>query len=167
VIGIGGLGHMALQFLNKWGCNVTAFTSSSAKAEEAKKLGAHSVINTHSKDELERAAGKFDFILSTVNVGLDWTAYLSALAPKGRLHLVGVVPEPVGLPTFLLIAAQRSAGGSPSGAPATVQTMLDFCARHQIRPVIEEFPMSRANEAMHHLESGKARYRIILRNDLA
>ena len=167
VIGIGGLGHMALQFLNKWGCNVTAFTSSSAKADEARKLGAHDVIDTHSKEELSGAGGKFDFILSTVNVGLDWAAYLSALAPKGRLHLVGVVPQPVGLPAFLLIAAQRSAGGSPSGAPATVQTMLDFCARHQIRPVIEEFPMSGANEAMHHLESGKARYRIVLRNDLA
>lgn len=166
VVGIGGLGHLALQFLNKWGCHVTAFTSSAAKADEAKKMGAHSVIDTHSKEELERAAGSFDFILSTVTAGLNWAGYLSALAPKGRLHTVGVVPEPLAVPPFLLIAAQRSVGGSPSGAPATVDTMLDFCARHQVRPVVEEFPMSQANEALHHLESGKARYRIVLRNDL-
>ncbi|GAC1445464.1 MAG: hypothetical protein NVSMB52_06630 [Chloroflexota bacterium] len=129
-------------------------------------MAAHSVIDTHSKEELERAAGSFDFILSTVTARLNWAGYLSALAPKGRLHTVGVVPEPLAVPPFLLIAAQRSVGGSPSGAPATVDTMLDFCARHQVRPVVEEFPMTQANEALHHLESGKARYRIVLRNDL-
>jgi alcohol/geraniol dehydrogenase (NADP+) len=166
VIGIGGLGHMALQFLNKWGCEVTAFTSSAAKAGEARKMGAHRVIDTHSAKELSSAAGSYDFILSTVNVPLDWNLYLAALAPKGRLHIVGVVPEPVPIPSFPLIAGQRSVGGTPSGAPATVNTMMEFCARHGIAPVTEEFPMSQANEAMEHLKAGKARYRIVLRNDL-
>jgi len=78
-----------------------------------------------------------------------------------------VVPEPLPIPAFPLIAGERSVGGSPSGAPATVAAMLDFCARHQIAPVTEEFPMSRANEALAHLEAGKARYRVVLRNDLA
>lgn len=166
VIGIGGLGHMALQFLNKWGCDVTAFTSTAGKAEEAKRMGAHRVIDTHSKEQLAKAAGSFDFILSTVNADLDWSAYLSALAPKGHLHIVGVPPAPVSLPAFPLIAGQRSVGGTPSGAPATVAAMLDFCARHQISPVTEEFPMSKANEALAHLEAGKARYRIVVKNDL-
>ena len=166
VIGIGGLGHMALRFLNKWGCDVTAFTSSASKADEAKQMGAHHVIDTHSKEALAKAAGSFDFILSTVNANLDWPAYLMALAPKGHLHVVGVVPDPLPVPAMLLLMAQRSVSGTPSGAPATVATMLDFCARHQISPITEEFPMSAANEAVAHLEAGKARYRIVLKNDL-
>ena len=80
--------------------------------------------------------------------------------------MVGVVPEPITVAAFSLIAAQRSIGGSPSGAPGTVATMLEFCARHGVSPVTEEFPMSRANEALAHLEAGKARYRIVLKNDL-
>jgi uncharacterized zinc-type alcohol dehydrogenase-like protein len=167
VIGIGGLGHLALQFLNKWGCHVTAFTSSASKADEARRMGAHQVVDTHSAGELARLAGSFDFILSTVNADLDWTAYLSALAPKGRLHIVGVVPQPMAIPAFSLISQQRSVGGSPSGAPATVSAMLDFCARHGIAAVTEEFPMSQANQALAHLAAGKARYRVVLRNDLA
>jgi uncharacterized zinc-type alcohol dehydrogenase-like protein len=166
VIGIGGLGHMALQFFNKWGCDVTAFTSSASKADEAKRLGARHIIDTHSADALKRAAGTFDFILSTVNAKLDWDLYIGLLGPKGRLHLVGVVPEPIPVPVFPMIAAQRSISGSPSGAPATVNAMLDFCVRHNIAAITEEFPMSKANEAFAHLEAGNARYRIVLRNDL-
>lgn len=166
VIGIGGLGHLALQFLNKWGCEVTAFTSTASKADEARAMGAHRVVDSRSAEQLASVAGSFDFILSTVNAVLDWNAYLAALGPKGRLHVVGVVPEPLPVPSFPLIAGQRSVGGSPSGAPATVATMLEFCARHRIAPVTEEFPMSRANEALAHLEAGKARYRAVLRNDL-
>ena len=167
VIGIGGLGHMALQFFNKWGCDVTAFTSSQAKAEEAKKMGAHHVIDTHSAEALRAAKGSFDFILSTVTATLDWSGYLSTLAPKGGFHIVGVPPEPLSVNAFQLIGAQRSVSGSPSGAPGTVTKMLDFSARHGIHAVTEEFPMSRANEAFEHLEAGKARYRVVLKNDLA
>lgn len=167
IVGIGGLGHMALQIANKWGCEVTAFTSSAGKADEAKKMGAHKVIDTHSKEELARAAGSFNMILSTVTADLDWSAYLGALAPKGHLHIVGVVPDPMPIPAFALIPGQKSVGGSPSGAPATVASMLEFCARHGIAPITEEMPMSQANEAIEHLEAGKARYRIVLKNDLA
>jgi alcohol/geraniol dehydrogenase (NADP+) len=164
VIGIGGLGHLALQFLNKWGCEVTAFTSSTAKADEAREMGAHIVLNSKSDSELETVAGKFDFIISTVNAQLNWLAFLNTLAPKGRLHFVGVVPEPVSLITFPLIAGQRSVSGTPVGSPATMAKMLEFCARHDIAPVTERFKMSEANEAFEHLEAGKARYRIVLEN---
>jgi len=167
VIGIGGLGHLAIQFLNKWGCDVTAFTSSAAKADEARKMGAHQVLDTHSKDELSKAAGSFNLILSTAAAPeLNLEPYLSALAPKGRLHLVGVVPQ-ITLPLFPLLAGQRSVSSSPSGPPATVMTMLDFCARHKVAAITEEFPMSKANEAFEHLEAGRARYRIVLKNDLS
>src|SRR5208282_1393155 len=114
VIGIGGLGHMALQFMNRWGCDVTAFTSSTGKADEAKKMGAHHVVDSRSQDALAKAAGSFDFILSTATGDLPWDAYLAALAPKGRLHVVGVPPDPIPVQAFALISGQRSLSGSPS-----------------------------------------------------
>lgn len=164
VVGIGGLGHLALQFLNKWGCEVTAFTSTEAKAEEAKRLGAHHVVGTRDSTALEKLAGSFDFILVTANVALDWDAYIGALAPDGRLHFVGAVLEPVPVGAFSLIGARRSISGSPLGSPATVATMLDFCARHGIAPVTEEFAMDDINAALEHLRAGKARHRLVLKN---
>lgn len=166
VVGIGGLGHMALAFLNKWGCEVTAFTSSPAKSAEAKKLGAHRAVTSTDEAELNKIAGQLDFILVTANVTLPWMAYINALSPKGRLHFVGAVLEPVPVPIFPMIVGQKSVSGSPLGSPASTATMLDFCARHSIKPVCEVFPMSKANEALEHLHAGKARYRIVLENDL-
>lgn len=163
VIGIGGLGHLALQFLNKWGCEVTAFSSSDSKADAARKLGAHHVVGTHDTEALEELAGSFDFILVTANVTLDWDAYLAALAPDGRLHFVGAVLEPVPVPAFTLIGGRKSVSGSPLGSPATVAKMLDFCARHTIAPVTETFAMDDVNAALDHLRAGKARHRIILK----
>jgi len=166
VIGIGGLGHMALQFLKNWGCEVTAFTSHDSKIEEAKKLGAHLAVNSRDAAAIKAVAGQFDFILSTVNVTLDWNDILGALAPGGRLHLVGAALEPVPVPAFTLISGEKSVAGSPTGPPQTTATMLEFCARHGIAPVVEQFPMSRANEALKHLEDGLARYRVVLKMDL-
>jgi len=165
VVGIGGLGHLALQFLNKWGCEVVAFTSSDSKKKEAMDLGAHRVVNSRDDKQVSSIRGSLDFIISTVNVSLPWQAYLDSLAPKGRLHFVGAVGEPVPVPVFSLLMGQKSVSGSPLGSPATIAKMLDFCGRHEIAAVTEMFPMSRVNEALAHLESGKARYRIVLEND--
>jgi alcohol/geraniol dehydrogenase (NADP+) len=167
VVGIGGLGHMALMFLNKWGCEVTAFTSSDSKADEAKAIGAHYVVNSRSDAELAAVAGKFDFILSTVNVPLNWQGFINALAPKGRLNLVGAVLEPIPVSVFPLLVGQKTISASPSGAPKRVAEMLEFCARHNLMPVTEHFKMSEINEAFEHLEAGKARYRIVLENDFS
>jgi uncharacterized zinc-type alcohol dehydrogenase-like protein len=164
VIGIGGLGHLAVQFLSKWGCDVTAFTSTDAKAEEAREMGAHRIVNSRDPGQLEAVAASFDFILSTVNVDLEWDSYLAALGPRGRLHTVGAVPSPIPVPAFGIIPGQKSVSGSPLGSPATISTMLEFCARHGIEAVTEHFPMSEVNEAMEHLRSGKARYRIVVDN---
>lgn len=95
VLGIGGLGHLALQFLNKWGCEVYAFTTSNSKRGETLKLGAHQVVNSRDDNQLKKLAGALNFIISTVNAPLPWDAILETLAPKGRLHLVGVVLEPI------------------------------------------------------------------------
>jgi uncharacterized zinc-type alcohol dehydrogenase-like protein len=164
VIGIGGLGHLAIKFLSAWGCEVTAFTSSDSKKKEALQMGAHHVINSGSKDELKAAAFSFDYLISTVNVKLDWNAYVGTLKPRGRLHFVGATLEPLDLTVFPLIGAQRSVSGSPVGSPATIAMMLDFAARHNIKPTIETWPMAQANEAIEHLRSGKARYRVVLNN---
>jgi len=166
VIGIGGLGHLALQFLAKWGCEVTAFSSNQAKSEEARRMGAHHVVDSRDAAQLEAIAGSLDFILSTVNVDLEWDKYLAALGPRGRLHTVGAVPAPIPAPAFGLIMHQKSISGSPLGSPATTASMLEFCARHGIEAVTEHFPLSKVNEALDHLREGKARYRIVLENDL-
>ena len=140
------------------------FPSSPDKRDELKKLGADSVVNSRSDEELEAVRGKFDLILSTVNVTLNWEAYLQTLAPKGRLHMLGATLEPMEVPTFSIIQ-QKSVSSTATGSPTVVAKMLEFCARHNIETVTETFPMSKINEAFEHLESGKARYRIVLEND--
>ena len=162
VIGIGGLGHLALQFLNAWGCHVTAFTSSESKKSEAIKLGAHQTLDSRNPADLEAAAGQFDLILSTVNVKLDWNAYIATLRPKGRLHFVGAVLEPLDIGIFPLILSQRSISASPVGSPGSLKTMLDFAAQHDIKPTIETYSFTQVNQALAKLASGEARYRIVL-----
>lgn len=163
VIGIGGLGHMALQFLNAWGCEVTAFTSSDSKREEALSLGAHHTLNSRDSQALEQASGRFDLLLSTVNVKLDWNAYLNTLKPKGRLHLVGAVLEPLDISVFPLLAGQRSVSSSPVGSPATIAQMLEFAARHDIKSQVEVFDMQDVNQAVERLRNGSPRYRVVLK----
>jgi uncharacterized zinc-type alcohol dehydrogenase-like protein len=141
---------------------VTAFTSSDAKREEALRLGAHHTLDSRDAAALQDAANRFDLILSTVNVKLDWNVYVAALKPKGRLHFVGATLEPLDLAVFPLIAGQRTVSGTPVGSPATIRQMLEFAVRHGIAPVTEHFPFDRVNDAIAHLRSGQARYRVVL-----
>ncbi len=164
VIGIGGLGHLALQFARAWGCEVTAFTSDLGKTEALKSLGAHEVVNSRDPDALKPLRGRFDFILSTVNVTLPWGRYMSALGPQGKLITVGMVKDPMGISAASLVSGQKIVGGSDTGSPAMVAKMLEFCTRHEIKPLAEYYPMAKINEAVARLESGQARYRIILEN---
>lgn len=162
VIGIGGLGHMAIKFLRAWGCEVTAFTSSASKEAEAMAMGAHRVVPSTNVDELKKIALSYDFIMSTVNVPLEWGVYVDALRARGRLHVVGAVLEPIAVGAFPLIMQQRSVSGSPLGSPATTAMMLEFCARHGIAPITEHFPLAKVNDALERVRSGKARYRVVL-----
>jgi len=162
VIGIGGLGHLALQFLNAWGCEVTAFTSSEEKKEETLSLGAHHTLNSRNQSEIEAVAGHFDLIISTVNVKLDWNLYLGTLKPRGRLHFVGATLDPLDINVFSLIMGQRSVSGSPVGSPSTITRMLKFASLHNIKPVIEKFCFDDINEAITRLRSGRTHYRIVL-----
>jgi uncharacterized zinc-type alcohol dehydrogenase-like protein len=162
VVGIGGLGHLAVKFAKAWGCEVTAFTSSASKHAEAKFMGAHRVVSSNDLNEIASLVGSLDLVIVTVNVPLEWKAIMGTLAPKGRLHFVGAVLDPMQVQAFSLIDGQKSISGSPIGSPASMVKMLEFCARHGIEPQVEHFPISRINEALDHLRAGKARYRIVL-----
>jgi len=165
IIGIGGLGHMAVKFAAAYGCEVTAFTSSERKFDEARGFGATNVVSSKDSAAIKKLAGSLDLLISTVNVPLDWDAIINALAPNGRLHVVGAVLEPIPVTAFSLLIGQRSVSGSPTGSPVAIETMLYFAARHNIAPQTEHYPMSKINEAFARLESGKARYRIVLDAD--
>jgi uncharacterized zinc-type alcohol dehydrogenase-like protein len=165
IVGIGGLGHMAVKFAAAYGCDVTAFTSSERKFDEAKGFGANHVVSSNDVAAIRKLGGSFDLLISTVNVTLDWDAMISTLSPNGRLHVVGAVLEPIPVAAFSLILQQRSISGSPSGSPVAIATMLDFASRHSVAPRNEHFPMSNINKAFARLESGKARYRIVLDAD--
>ena len=167
MVGIGGLGHLALKFLRAWGCEVTAFSSSESKHAEALQLGAHRVVSSLDKASMRDIRGSLDLILNTVNAPLNWDALMSTLAPKGRLHFVGSALESMPIPPLKLIQKQLEISGSPTGPRGAIDSMLKFAARHQISPQIERFPMSRVNDAMEHLRTGKARYRIVLDADFA
>lgn len=121
------------------------------------------MINSRDTEALKEWQNYFDFVISIVNVDLNWSAYLATLRSKGKLHLVGIVPNPLETSIFDLLVGQKSVSGSLVGSPATISKMFEFVARHRIEPVIETFPMAQVNEAIAHLRAGKARYRVVLK----
>jgi uncharacterized zinc-type alcohol dehydrogenase-like protein len=161
VVGIGGLGHLAVQFLAKFGCEVTAISSSHDKEKDARQLGATHFIATTDTDELTRAARSFDFIISTVAVDLPWGDYVAALRPQGRLVIVGIPEADIRFPIVPLLL-ERSVSGGSAGSPSDTARMLEFAARASIVPTVEQFPMEEVNRAVDHVRSGKARFRVVL-----
>ncbi len=164
VVGIGGLGHLAIQFARVFGAHVTAFSTNIAKEEEARTLGAHAFVNSLESKAMKEVAGSLDFLLTTVNADQDWGAYLQALRPNGALWFVGVPPSPVCVHAFPLVSGQRTIGGSPVGSPVRLREMLDVAARHGVKAITERFPMDKANEAIDKVKKGKVRYRAVLAN---
>jgi uncharacterized zinc-type alcohol dehydrogenase-like protein len=165
IVGIGGLGHMGVKFAAAYGCEVTAFTSSESKFEEARSFGAEHVVSSRDSAAIKKLSGTLDLLIVTVNVPMDWEALLGTLAPNGRMHVVGAVLEPIPVTSIALIFGQNSVSGSPTGSPVAIETMLEFAARHNVTPQTEHMPMSQINEAFARLEAGKARYRIVLDAD--
>jgi len=164
VAGIGGLGHLALQFARAMGCEVTAFSSSPAKKEEALGFGAERFVAVSDSKALKRAAGSQDFILSTVSGDIDWAGLLEALRPNGKLCLVGVSPGDLRIPPDALIGGQKTICGSMIGGRARMQEMLEFSARRGIQARTEVLPMARVNDAIRKVERNQARYRMVLSN---
>ena len=164
IIGIGGLGHMGLQFAKAFGAEVTAFSTSKGKEAEARALGAHHFVNTRETGAMKKLGGSFDFLLSTVNADQDWGGYINALRPRGSLCIVGVPPSPIALQAFPLVGGQKSLAGSPTGSPNDIAEMLDVAARHQVKAVTERFAMDKANEAVAKVKKNQVRYRAVLAN---
>lgn len=162
VVGIGGLGHLAVQFLAKLGCEVTAISSTHDKDEMARSFGATDFIATRGTDELSKAARRFDFILCTVTADLPWDLYMAALRPGGKLCMVGIPDKPIAFSPWSVIAGEKAVVGGQPGSVDETQQMLEFAARHGVKPVIETFPMAEANRALDHTRQGKARFRAVL-----
>jgi uncharacterized zinc-type alcohol dehydrogenase-like protein len=164
IIGIGGLGHMAIQFARAFGADVTAFSTSADKEEEARTLGANHFVNSRESKALKEIAGSMDFILSTINADQDWGVYIQALRPTGTLCFVGVPPSAVSFQAFPLISGLRSISGNPIGSPHQLREMIDVAARHGVKAITESFPMAKANEAIEKVKKNKVRYRAVLAN---
>ena len=143
---------------------MTVFSSHPDKKRFAQAHGASQIIDSNNEEEITNDTNRYDLILSTVNVSLNWALYIDKLKPKGRLHIVGGVVEPIPVNAFQLIMGQKQISGSPVGSPENIKAMLEFAHRHAIKPTIEIFPMAKVNDALDHLRAGKARYRIVLSN---
>ncbi len=167
VVGIGGIGHLAVRLLRAWGCEVVAIVRDEDQAYAAQRLGAHrSVLSGAQADDLRRV-GALDLLLIATSANLPWPSLMGMLAPQGRLHLLAMGCEAIPLVPAELIPRALTVSSSPLGRPDEVLQMLSFCARHGIQPQVERLPMSRINEAFAMLESGDVRYRLMLTPDIA
>jgi uncharacterized zinc-type alcohol dehydrogenase-like protein len=156
IIGIGGLGHLALQYAAAFGCTVTAISQTASKQAEAKAFGAHHFITDYT------TAAQFDFILSTVHADLDWNQIINRLKPKGTLCFVGRPQNPGLIELGQLISFQKTICGSSTANRPLMHEMLHFSAKHQIKPQIELFALSDVNRAIEKVKANQARYRIVL-----
>lgn len=163
VVGIGGLGHLALQFAHAFGCEVTAFSTSPDKEAEARRLGAHHFVVSSDPGQMEKSARSVDFLLSTVSGPLDWPVWLSLLRPRGTLCVVGASASPLNIPAGALIGGSKTIRGSAIGSPAVMTEMLQFATRHGITAEVEILPMSEVNQALDRVRANKARYRMVLK----
>ncbi len=165
IVGIGGLGHLAIQFARAFGCHVTAISSSPGKSEEAYGFGADHFIDANDKIRMQDVAYKFDLVLCTANAGIQWQTLLAALKKRGKLILLGF-PDVIFNSTDL-VAHELMLVGSLIGNPGMMRAMLCFAQEHGIRPVVELMPIHAVNQAIKKLQENRARYRIVLVNDVA
>jgi len=162
VLGLGGLGHMAVKFGVAFGAEVTVLSTSPKKEEDAKKLGAHHFLVTTDAAQVKAAANTFDFILDTVSAEHDFNMYLSLLRVNGVHICVGVPPKPAEIAAFSLIGGRRSLAGSGIGGIAETQEMLDFCAEHNIVSDIEIIDIKEIQNAYDRMVKGDVRYRFVI-----
>jgi uncharacterized zinc-type alcohol dehydrogenase-like protein len=159
VVGLGGLGHMAVKFAHALGAHVVVFTTSPSKKEDALRLGADEVVVSRHADEMKKQAGSFDFLLDAVSADHDISAYIELLRRDGNITLVGAPEKPLAVPAFGLILGRRSLSGSPIGGIAETQEMLDFCGEHHITADVEVIPIQKVNEAYDRLLKSDVKYR--------
>ncbi len=165
VVGLGGLGHMALKFAKAFGAHVLQFTTSQSKIEDAKRLGADDVVMSNDAKAMKAQANSFDFIIDTVSAPHDIQQFLGLLKRNGTMTLVGVPDKPPVVHPFVLIGGRRSLAGSLIGGIAETQEMLDFCGTHGITADVEVIPMKDINDAYERMLKGDVKYRFVI--DLA
>jgi uncharacterized zinc-type alcohol dehydrogenase-like protein len=159
VVGLGGLGHMAVKFAHAFGAHVVVFTTSENKKEDALRLGAHEVVLSTNAEEMQKHEGSFDFILDAVAAEHDINAYINLLTRDGNLTMVGAPEKPLSVAVFNLIFQRRSFSGSPIGGIAETQEMLDFCGEHNITADVEVIPIQKINEAYERMLKSDVKYR--------
>jgi uncharacterized zinc-type alcohol dehydrogenase-like protein len=159
VVGLGGLGHMAVKFAHALGAHVVVFTTSPNKKEDALRLGADEVVLSRDANEMQKHSGSFEFILDAVSAHHDINAYINLLRPDGNITLVGAPEKPLSVSAFSLIMGRRSLSGSPIGGIAETQEMLDFCGKHNITADVEVIPIQKANESYERLLKSDVKYR--------
>ncbi|MBO0357638.1 NAD(P)-dependent alcohol dehydrogenase [Hymenobacter sp. BT186] len=165
VMGLGGLGHMAVKFAAAMGCEVTVLSTSANKEADAKALGAHKFVVTKDQDAMKSVANYFDLIINTVSAPMDLTPYVASLRRDGTMVLLGVPPEAPQLHAFNLIAKRRRIAGSLIGGIKETQEMLDFCAEHNVMSDVEVIRMDYINEAYERMIKSDVKYRFVI--DLA
>ena len=162
VVGLGGLGHMAVKFAKAFGAEVVLFTTSPGKAGDAKRFGAHEAVLSRDEEAMKRQLNSFDFILDTASGKHDLNAYLKLLKRDGALTLVGIPAEPEAISVMPLVRRRRSLVGSLIGGIAETQEMLDFCADRGITCEIEVIPMEQINEAYERMLKSDVKYRFVI-----
>jgi uncharacterized zinc-type alcohol dehydrogenase-like protein len=162
VVGLGGLGHMAVKFAHAFGARVVVLTTSPGKAEDALRLGADDVVISKNAAEMQKHRGSFDFILDTVAAVHDLNAYLDLVKRDGTLTLVGAPGTPLPVGVFSLLFPRRQLAGSLIGGLRETQEMLDFCAEHGITSDVEVIPIQKINEAYDRLVKGDVKYRFVI-----
>lgn len=162
IVGIGGLGHMAVKIAKAMGAEVIVFTTSPSKFDDAKRLGADDVVLSTDQEQMRRYRGKLHFVLDAVSAQHDINAYLALLRVNGSLALVGAPEHPLPVAAFSLIPYRRSFAGSLIGGIAETQEMLDFCSRHNIVSDIEMINIQQINEAYERLLKGDVKYRFVI-----
>lgn len=164
IMGIGGLGHLAIQFGNKMGLDVTAISTSASKEEEARGFGAHNFITTSEPENVSALVGSLDFILATTYGEIDWPTYMSLLKPDGHFCLVGASMGPINMPAALLTINQHHISGAAAGGRADMMAMLDFAAQHNIQAQTEVMPMTEITAAIEKVRNNDVRYRMVVTN---
>ncbi|MEM7159778.1 MAG: NAD(P)-dependent alcohol dehydrogenase [Myxococcota bacterium] len=162
VIGLGGLGHLAVQFARQFGAEVTVFTSDPDKGALAKELGASRVVASADRDALKGERNRHDLIVSTVHVELPWSRYVGALAPRGTLCLLGMPPKPISVHAGLLVEGQRNLTGSVVASRSMIRQMLAVAAERRVRPMVETMAMEDAERGLQRVRDGQARFRVVL-----
>ena len=159
VVGLGGLGHMAVKFAHALGAHVVVFTTSPSKKDDALRLGADEVVVSRHASEMDQHTDSFDFILDAVSADHNISAYINLLARDGNITLVGAPEKPLAVPAFGLIFGRRSLSGSPIGGIRETQEMLDFCGAQNITADVEVIPIQQVNEAYDRLLKSDVKYR--------